>query len=55
MGRLSRADFPTLHGLRRSESCFRTPVRGMNYPFTLPRFSGIKCCPSSLYTFPADI
>lgn len=28
-------------------------VRGLDYPFTVPRRGpGVRCCPSSLYTFP---
>ena len=28
-------------------------VCGLDYPFTLPRMApGLRCCPSSLYTFP---
>ena len=28
-------------------------VCGLDYPFTLPRIApGLRCCPSSLYTFP---
>jgi hypothetical protein len=27
-------------------------VWGLDYPFTVPRPSGGRCCPSSLYTFP---
>ena len=33
---------------------FRRPatrVRGLDYPFTIPR-ERLRCCPSSLYTFP---
>ena len=33
---------------------FRNGVWGLDYPFTLPGFApGVRCCPSSLYTFPA--
>ena len=28
-------------------------VCGLDYPFTLPDGAGVRCCPSSLYTFPA--
>ncbi len=29
-------------------------VCGLDYPFTIPRkVRGSRCCPSSLYTFPA--
>lgn len=27
-------------------------VCGLDYPFTMPRLAGVRCCPSSLYTFP---
>ncbi len=27
-------------------------VWGLDYPFTVPRTWGGRCCPSSLYTFP---
>ena len=30
-------------------------VCGLDYPFTFSRCSGLRCCPSSLYTFPAEI
>ena len=29
-------------------------VRGLDYPFTIPR-ERFRCCPSSLYTFPENI
>ncbi len=30
-------------------------VCGLDYPFTVPRIApGVRCCPSSLYTFPAE-
>jgi len=28
-------------------------VCGLDYPFTVPGRAGVRCCPSSLYTFPA--
>ncbi len=32
------------------------PVCGLDYPFTVPREDpGLRCCPSSLYTFPAGV
>jgi hypothetical protein len=32
------------------------PVCGLDYPFTLPReVPGLRCRPSSLYTFPAKV
>ena len=30
-------------------------VCGLDYPFTVSRAPGIRCCPSSLYAFPAEI
>jgi hypothetical protein len=44
---LGSADFHTT-------SAFAAPqvrVRGLDYPFTIPR-ERFRCCPSSLYTFP---
>src|SRR5258706_11479298 len=32
---------------------FRNGVWGLDYPFTMPGFPGVRRCPSSLYTFPA--
>src|SRR6266849_9572074 len=33
---------------------FRNGVWGLDYPFTVPGLvPGVRCCPSSLYTFPA--
>ena len=33
---------------------FRNGVWGLDYPFTMPGSApGVRCCPSSLYTFPA--
>src|SRR6266404_2522106 len=33
---------------------FRNGVWGLDYPFTVPGLApGVRCCPSSLYTFPA--
>jgi hypothetical protein len=29
-------------------------VRGLDYPFTTPPHGGLRCCPSSLYTFPEN-
>src|SRR5437870_4638026 len=34
---------------------FRNGVWGLDYPFTVPGLvPGVRCCPSSLYTFPAS-
>ena len=59
MGRLSPADFHTVYGFRRPNV---TPLEGsrrvcgLDYPFTLlRRIPELRCCPSSLYTFPAGI
>src|SRR5262245_27243228 len=30
-------------------------VCGLDYPFTVPGGAGFRCCPSSLYTFPARV
>ena len=59
MGRLSPADFRTVYGFRRPEVALLVSARqvcGLDYPFTLLRkLWSLGCCPSSLYTFPADI
>ena len=59
MGRLSPADFHAVYGFRRPNV---TPLEGsrqvcgLDYPFTLLRnIRSFRCCPSSLYTFPAGI
>ena len=58
MGRLSPADFHTVYGFRRPEVrplVGSRQVCGLDYPFTILRESPeLRCCPSSLYTFPAD-
>ena len=41
-------DFLTSYGFRRRP----TGVRGLDYPFTMPRQARSRCRPSSLYTFP---
>ena len=59
MGRLSPADFHTVYGFRRPDMTLLKASRqvcGLDYPFTLSRKSrGLRCCPSSLYTFPAGV
>ena len=45
---LSDPGFSYRHGFRRP--CCIT-VRGLDCPFTVPRLTRIRCCPSSLYTF----
>ena len=37
--------------LRLSPPLANASVRGLDYPFTMPP-KGVRCCPSSLYTFP---
>ena len=58
---LPPTDFRTSFGFRRpSFAQTHRRVRGLDYPFTLPRpriasgtsDPGVRCCPSSLYTFP---
>ena len=36
-----------------TKSALRRSVKlwGLDYPFTVPRRLGVRCCPSSLYTF----
>jgi hypothetical protein len=47
-----KTDFLTR--LRLSPPLHLRRVWGLDYPFTVPGFgSGVRCCPSSLYTFPA--
>jgi hypothetical protein len=57
MGRLSPADFHTVYGFRRPDVTLVESSRqvcGLDYPFTfLRKNSELRCCPSSLYTFPA--
>jgi len=50
--RLSSADFLTGYGFRRPWPR-ESQVCGLDYPFTVPGRAGVRCCPSSLYTFPA--
>src|SRR5713101_8000721 len=47
-------DFHTLTTAFAAAHRFRNGVWGLDYPFTVPGFApGVRCCPSSLYTFPA--
>ncbi len=59
MGRLSPADFRTVYGFRRPEVRPLEDSRqvcGLDYPFTLLRENPkLRCCPSSLYTFPVGV
>ena len=57
MGRLSPADFHTVYGFHRPDMAFElTP--GLRSGLSLhppPESPELRCCPSSLYTFPAGI
>ena len=59
MGRLSPADFHAVYGFRRPDVALLKNSRqvcGLDYPFTLLRtIPELRCCPSSLYTFPAVV
>src|SRR5947207_3547087 len=57
MGRLSPADFLAVYGFRRPDAARAPyPVCGLDYPFTLlTECPELRCCPSSLYTFPAGV
>ena len=59
MGRLSPADFLTVYGFRRPNATPCRVVRARFAVWTIPSPSSgnpkIRCCPSSLYTFPADV
>jgi hypothetical protein len=58
MGRLSPADFRTVYGFRRPDVTLlgaHARFCGLDYPFTIPEAPELRCCPSSLYTFPAGI
>ncbi len=49
--------FSYLYGFRRLGPAFEELGRvcGLDYPFTVSRNDpGLRCCPSSLYTFPAE-
>jgi hypothetical protein len=59
MGRLSPADFHTVYGFRRpGGEAFGGLTPGLRSGLSLhplPEVPGLRCCPSSLYTFPAAI
>jgi len=59
MGRLSPADFHTVYGFRRPEvSPLEGSREGLRSGLSLhrpPENPKLRCCPSSLYTFPAGI
>jgi hypothetical protein len=59
MGRLSPADFHTVYGFRRPNV---TPLEGLTQSLRSglslhrpPENPELRCCPSSLYTFPAGL
>ena len=54
-GLLSPADFLTDHGFRRPDvvPSFRIRFAVWTIPSPSPKHWGLRCCPSSLYTFPA--
>ena len=55
MGLLSPADFRAVYGFRRPESSLAGApgLRSGLYLHPIPDDPGLRCCPSSLYTFPA--
>jgi len=55
MGRLSPADFLTVYGFRRPDA-LKASASGLRSGLSLhpsPENPELRCCPSSLYTFPA--
>ncbi len=53
---VSSTDFHTVYGFRRPTRRFGAPASGLRSGLSLhrpPKDPGIRCCPSSLYTFPA--
>ena len=53
---LSSTDFHTVYGFRRPDAAFWSDASGLRSGLSLhrpPEDPGIRCCPSSLYTFPA--
>jgi len=57
MGRLSPADFHTVYGFRRPDVAFALTLGlrsglSLHHPREDPE---LRCCPSSLYTFPAGL
>jgi hypothetical protein len=59
MGRLSPADFHTVHGFRRPDVTLleksRQVLRSGLSLHRPPEDPELRCCPSSLYTFPAGV
>src|SRR5882762_2220217 len=59
MGRLSPADFHTVYGFRRpGGETFGGLTPGLRSGLSLhppPEAPELRCCPSSLYTFPAGV
>jgi len=58
MGRLSPADFHAVYGFRRPDVAFGGLTPGLRSGLSLhppPEHPELRCCPSSLYTFPAGI
>jgi hypothetical protein len=51
---LNPADFLTDHGFRRPDVVGRSGLRSGLSLHLLPEVPGLRCRPSSLYTFPAD-
>jgi len=56
---LHSTDFRTVHGFRRPAVAFGSTSAGLRSGLSLHRaqdlISGVRCCPSSLYTFPAGV
>jgi len=58
MGRLSPADFHTVYGFRRPSVALGGLTPGLRSGLSLhppPENPKLRCCPSSLYTFPAGV
>lgn len=58
MGRLSPADFHTVYGFRRPSGALGGLTPGLRSGLSLhppPENPKLRCCPSSLYTFPAGV
>ena len=58
MGRLGPADFHTVHGFRRPDVALVGLTPGLRSGLSLhppPEKPKLRCCSSSLYTFPAEI
>ena len=56
MGRLSPADFHAVYGFRRPDS--KASASGLRSGLSLhppPEDPELRCCPSSLYTFPVGV